>query len=534
MKRSRTSRLGALATAVAVVALSAGCGSDDPAEKTTPGAKERDYSEGILGAADAGDPVDGGTLSFGAYAEPSSLDPAVTITAGSTGGTEMAAIYDLLMRYDAGAKKYVPQLAESLKPNDDFSEWTLRLRDGVTFSDGTELDSAAVKWSQERYVAKPGPEAAVWTATVKDIATPDPLTVVYRLTSPWSTFPSVLSTGPGLIVAKSSDAGASFKPVGAGAFVLDKWAPQEELVLEARDDYWDGRPHLDKIRSVFLSDQQTNLDSLESGSIDMVFLRDPDKVDAMLDAGTGGYLNVPSASNVALINATEGAAGADPRVRQAMAYAVNPDLIRERAFDGHGLAGSTIFLDYSQWHGEAEGLPYDPEQAKKLVEEAKADGFDGKVHYVDGSDPASRATSLAVKASLEAVGLSVEIDLKRSIADQITAIAVNRDYDLAAWGLGYREGDPYSRMFSTLSTEGTSTYGMATSAEMDDLLTQLRGSSEHDDQVAITDDIQGLFNEQVPFLNWGPIAELTAWNDDVHGVLGAMNTMVLLDDAWVD
>jgi peptide/nickel transport system substrate-binding protein len=73
------------------------------------------YEVGIIGAEPGGEPVDGGTLTFGAYSEPRSLDPAVTIVAGSTGGLEMAAIYDVLMRWDSETNTVEPQLAESLE-----------------------------------------------------------------------------------------------------------------------------------------------------------------------------------------------------------------------------------------------------------------------------------------------------------------------------------------------------------------------------------------------------------------------------------
>jgi peptide/nickel transport system substrate-binding protein len=532
MDRRRTRGLRSAIAVVATAALVAGCGSNGGSDDE-PGAKERDYQEGVLGDDSGGDPVSGGTLSFGAFSEPASLDPAVTIAAGSTGGVEMAALYDTLMRYDTGEQDFVPQLAESLEHNDDYSEWTLTLRDGVTFSDGTPLDSAAVKWSQERYVAAPGPEAALWASNVRAIETPDASTVVYRLNGPWVLFPSIISTGPGMIVAKSSDAGGEFKPVGAGPFTFGNWAPQEELVLEANEGYWDGRPHLDEVRSVFLSDQQTAVDSLESGSLSMALMRDPDKVDDLLDAEMGGYMNMVAASNVAVINASEGRPGSDVRVRQAMAMAINPDLIRERAVDGHGLADSTVFLDYSRWHGETDGLAFDPDEATKLLEEAKADGYDGKITYTDQSDPVSRAIALVVKASLETVGFEVELNLQRTVADTITSVAVNRDYDVAGWGLSFREGDPFSKMFSTIDSESPSTYGMATSPEMDTLLDEFKAAAEESDQVAIMDQIQQQLNEQVPYLNWGPVAEYNAWTDDVHGVVGAMNSIVLLHEAWI-
>lgn len=536
MNRRSIRRLRSAAAVVATAALVAGCGSSNggDADKQEPGAKERTYAEGIIGADDSGEPVEGGTLSFGAFSEPGALDPAVTIAAGSTGGTEMAAIYDTLMRYESSEEDFVPQLAEALEPNADHSEWTLTLREGVTFSDGTPLDSAAVKWSQERYVERSGPETGLWASNVASIDTPDPRTVVYKLNGPWVLFPSILSTGPGMIVAKSSDAGGKFKPVGAGPFTFGTWRPQEELVLEANEDYWDGRPHLDQVRSVFLSDQQAAIDSMKSGSLQVAFVRDPDKVDALLEEDVPGFMNMVAASNVAVINASEGRPGADVRVRKAMAMAINPDLMRERAFDGHGLAGSTIFPDYSRWHGETEGLPYDPEEAKKLLEEAKADGYDGKLVFNDQSDPVSRAISLVVKANLEQVGFEVELDLHRTVADTITAVAVNRDYDVAAWGLSFREGDPFSKMFSTTHGDSPATMGMATTPEMDALLDEFKAASEQSEQAEIMDRIQQQANEQVSYLNWGPVAEYAAWSSDVHGIVGGMNSIVLLDEAWVD
>ncbi|MFC7495801.1 MULTISPECIES: ABC transporter substrate-binding protein [unclassified Nocardioides] len=535
MNRRNVRGLKSAIAVMAVVALVAGCGgsdSDDP-EAQQPGAKERTYEEGMIGEDSGGDPVDGGTLSFAAFSEPAALDPGVTIAAGSTGGVEMAAIFDTLMRYDTAEQDFVPRLAESLEPNEDFTEWTMTLRDGVKFSDGTDLDSAAVNWSQERYVKKPGPETALWAGNVAAIETPDPLTVVYKLNGPWPLFPSILSTGPGMIVAKASDAGGEYKPIGAGPFVFDSWKPQEELVLKANEDYWDGRPHLDEFRSVFLSDQQTAADSLESGSLQVAFMRDPDKVDALLDEGVGGYMNMVAASNLAVINANEGRPGEDVRVRKAMALAIDPNLIRERAVDGHGLAGSTIFPEYSRWHGETEGIPYDLEEAKALVEEAKADGFDGKITYTDQSDPVSRANGLVVKASLEQVGFEVELNLQRTVADTITSVAVNQDYDVAGWGLSFREGDPFSKMFSTTDSESPATLGMATSPEMDAALDEFKQASEEADQLAAMDKIQQISNEQVSYLNWGPVAEYSAFADDVHGVIGGMNSIILLDKAWI-
>jgi len=522
-------RVGA---ALAVAALAAGCAStDDEDAKPREGAA---LSEGMRGVSDGGEPVAGGTLTYGAYAEPASLDPAVTIAAVTTGGAEMINIYDTLVNFDADAQEFEPRLAEAIEPDKDHDTWTLTLREDVTFSDGTPLDAAAVKWSQERYASMPAPEAALWNGNVSDVVVKDERTVVYELNKPWPGFPSILSTGPGMVVAKSAVAkDGAFTPVGAGAFELERWAQGEELLLTAREDYWGGAPHLEKARFVYLNDQRAGVESLRSDGVDAVFVRDPDIVDEVLDEEWPGYVNMVAASNTAVINASEGRPGADVRLREAMALAIDPELIAERAYGGSGLASSTLFGDYSAWHGESAGLEPDQERARELVEEVKADGWDGKIEYIDAADPASRATMQAVKASLEAVGFEVATRPMRTIAEQISTIVVERDFDVAAWGLNYREADPFSKMFATMHSDGTQVYEMYTSAEMDALLEELQAAATPEERVAAMDGIQEQVNTDVPYLNWAPFAEYTAWDEDVHGVVGAAASMIHLADAWV-
>lgn len=532
MKRRGTSALKTIVALVASTALIAGCTSDSDDDKDSK-VDSTTLEEGMMGEDSGGDPVSGGTLSLGAFSEPRSLDPAVTIAAGSTGGTEMSNIYDTLMRFDT-SDGFVPQLAESLESDDEYLTWTLKLRDDVKFSDGTVLDADAVKFSQDRYGSMPSPESALWGENVKSVEVSDDSTVVYTLTKPWPGFASILTTGPGMIVAKSSvGKGDAFKPVGAGPFTLAKWAQQEKMQLKANPDYWDGKPNLDTFEIVFLTDQQIGLDSMKSGEMDAAFVRDPDKVEALVEDDMAGYINMVAASNVGVINAEKGRPGADPRVRKAMQLATDPQLMMDRAFKDAGEGDSTLFPDYSRWNSDVEGLERNIDEAKKLVKEAKADGFDGKVEFIEASDPGSRAGALVFKAQLDSVGFDVKINLLPSVVDQITAIAVDRDYDVAAWGLSFREADPFSKMYSTMHSSGLQTYGMATSPEMDSLIDEFQATADEDDGVEIMGRIQEKVNEDVPFLNWGAFAEVTAWNDDVHGVVGGANSMILLHEAWI-
>lgn len=519
----------------AITLLAAGCssGSDSSGGSSDASGPESTYQVGMINQTSAGDPVDGGTLTMGAFSEPRSLDPANAIVAGSTGGIEMAALYDVLLRWDSARNTVEPQLAESMTANDDATAWTLKLRDGVTFSDGTPLDAAAVKSSIERYIAAGADEAVLLGSNVTAVDVVDPLTVQFTLASAWPTFDYMLTTGPGMVVAQSAGGGDTFTPIGAGAFTLAEYKPTESITLTAREDYWDGAPPLESIRVAFLNNPEATYDSFNGGELDAAFIREPDLVDEALAAEAAGYLNLVALGNVAVINAGEGRPGADPRVRQAIAMAIDPNLVIQRAYNGAGIASSEIFPDFSIWHTDETSLPYDPEAARKLLDEAKADGYDGQITHVDGMDPASRATALAIKGSLEAIGFQVEIDLQRTIADQVRKVAVDRDYDMSGWGMSWREAGPYGRMFATLDSEGNATVGMPTSPEMDALIAEFQGAATEDEQREIMGRIQEEWNTLVPAVVFAPAPEFLMWSADVHGVTGSTNSIVLLDDAWV-
>eukprot|EP01133_Synstelium_polycarpum_P020420 gene20420-24502_t len=269
---SRSSRRGHRKVAAVALAVSAGLFVSSCADSGNGGGSgdAPDSGSGLsIGPVNEqsgeGDPVKGGTLTFSGYSAVTNLDPAKTQIAGSVAGSELGAIYDTLLRYDPASKEFVPKLAESMEPSSDFKTWTLELRDGVKFSDGTPVDSAAVSASLNRYVTNKGPQSSLYASKVASVDTPDASTVVFNLVDPWTGIESLLSTGPGMIVAPSAQQGDQFTPIGAGAFTLEKFAPNEELILDAREDYFDGAPNVDKLRLISIVGSQSTTESLKSG-----------------------------------------------------------------------------------------------------------------------------------------------------------------------------------------------------------------------------------------------------------------------------
>lgn len=480
---------------------------------------------------DGGTPKDGGVLQVATYAEARSLDPTVTIANGSSGGTEMAAVYDLLVRQDPETGDWVPHLAESIEANEDNSVWTLTLRDGVTFSDGSPLDAEAVKWSLDRYVEKRGGQVSVWTKNVAGVEVVDETTVEFTLAQPWSGFPYLLATGPGMIVGEASDAGKNFTPVGAGPYVFEKYAPGEELLLTARPDYWGGAPHLEQLRFYYLPVEQARLDVLRNGEADVAYLREPPTAMDALDDGFGGFMEIGSMSRGLLLNHREDSATGDVRVRQALVHAIDFDVLNERTNEGQGIATSDLFPEVSGWDLEAKGLEHDPEKAKELVEAAKADGFDGKISF-KGVAKVSEVTGVTLKGMLEGVGFEVSLDYVPSITDLVEVIYVSNDFDMVIWGFGMPDAAVYPELYEKVYTGSSSNPGAASDEQLDALVDELGQAEGVEEQTAVLEKIQARWNETMPFAPLGATPEWNAWGDTVHGVVPSIDSIMLFGGAW--
>ncbi|WP_235734810.1 ABC transporter substrate-binding protein [Nocardioides alcanivorans] len=536
---NRTAKLKRFAVvAVAGALLLTGCANTDDEKKDNDSSdnaalsKEEIYVQGVVGKqADAGDPKDGGTLAVVEYAEARSLDPTKTIPNGAVGGNALAAIYDTLLRYDVAENKYVPLLAESLETTDD-TVFTLKLREGVKFTDGTPLNAEAVIGSIGYFMENRGFNVLVLGTNIKDMSAVDDLTVEFTLNKPWATFPMMLTSGAGMILAPAAIKGGpdNFKPIGAGPFKFESYKPSEELTVVRNDDYFGEKAHLDKIRFTWIQADQAKYDSFKTGEVDVVSVRAPKVLEEARQAGNAGIMYTVGAGGTININNREDRPGNNLKIRQAIKAAIDNELYLDRTQDGAGLPTNSVFSQAWPYSTPIEDADHDPAAAKQLVEEAKAEGADTNLTYIGQSDPVSQSAAVTIQAMLEEAGLTIELDLLRDVAEQTARTYGTHDFDLAMGALSIAE-DPYtSFMSNAYSTSPSNALGYA-NKDMDKLLDELQ-AKQPIEAMDILAEIDALWQETVPNVVISEGGFFSPWQKNVHGIIPTSQNIMLYHDAW--
>lgn len=477
-------------------------------------------------------------VTWATFGETASLDP--TRSSGAfLGGTEMAALYDVLIRLDPATGEWVPQLAESLTPDETATSWTLVLRDGIAFDSGAALDAEAVVASFERFADPDIRNPASATVSVVDAVTVvDSRTVRFDLVRPWWDFPSLLADEPGMIVdtAVIDALGERYgsQPVGGGVgpYRFETWTPGRELVLRARDDYWAGPVCVESLRFVFVPGPGATAAAFAEGTLEVAYLRGPDSgVDIAREAAVGEWTELQGSASVLLVN--HGARGstpatADQRLRRAIALAVDPEDVVAAA-DDPALVATDVALhpDQQLWSqaladaGPRAGLEDPAAEAADLVAEVLAEAADADagavpIRLVCPND--RRAEAETVADALDAVGFEVDLQIAASVIGVVDAV-VAADYDLACWDLSLADPALGTQLRADLSSaSGANRSGIGTGA-LDDLLDTLDATGDLDERRGVVAEIGAIVADRAP---WVPLAarrDALVWADPVSGIV---------------
>jgi ABC-type transport system substrate-binding protein len=351
----------AIGVVLAVVVFASGC-TDEPAGT---GTAEESPPE-VTG------PRNGGRLVVALADDTTNWNPAAAPWTPSEFEVGRA-IYDRIAVY-SDTHELLPELAQSIEANSDFTEWTITLREDIVFHDGSPLDAATLKANLE--AQQVSPVSGPLLAPVKSIFTTGPRTVRISMRSPWSTFPHMLTSQAGFIASPgmlTSPEGAA-RPVGTGPFRFTAAAPGQSLDAVKNSSYWrDGFPRLDDLSFRVIADGDARTKALVEGRVDMMLADDPATILDLREVMATGRINLlldrnAEAPKLTFVFNTGRPPFLDPVARYAVVTATDRAAMTAAGYDGVLVPAKGPISDQSVWFIDQAYPPRDVEEARKAVE----------------------------------------------------------------------------------------------------------------------------------------------------------------------
>lgn len=420
-------------------------------------------------APEAAAPSEGGTIIVGLQAEPVSLDSHQV----SDYNTHRAAygLYDHLLHFKDESTEVEPGLVESWEISDDGLVYTLHLRKGVKFHDGTDFNAEAVKFNIERQIDPNHPYhdtgeflyAEFTWGMVEKVEVADEYTAKITLKEPFAPFLNHLAMHPAAMVSPAAvekyGRDFSINPVGTGPFKFVSWTPGVEIVLEKNPDYWRGAPKIDRVIYRPIIEDQPRLTELEAGGVSFIVNVPPDELARLKGDDRFTVVEQPGMHTWWVAFNHTKAPFNDKRVRQAMNYAVNKKAIVDNILKGTGvLAFNPLPPVVWGYTDDVQRYDYDPEKAKELLAEAGyPDGFSCSFWIPESGSGMQQPVPMgtAIQADLKAVGIDCKIETFEwgTYLDKVIVPPEDAEFDLFEMSWIGDNGDPDNHSYILLSGE---------------------------------------------------------------------------------
>ncbi len=316
----------------------------------------------------------------------------------------------------------VPDLAESFEASPDQRAFTFRLRQGVKFHNGQKLSALDVKYTFDTMMANKSSAKRVELAREVEAGKPllagveignDPMSVIFRCNAPCPGLPNIIL--PVGIIPEGTSEQQAKKPVGTGPFKFDSYTEEQEVVLNAYKEYFGAAPGIQHLRIKIIPDNSTRESELRKGSVDLAINADFDPVTVeSLQKAEGLKVELIDGTNISHLGVNlQDPILKDRRIREALAFAIDRESIIRDVYRNQAKIAHSV-LPTSQWAYEPNvtTYSYDPERAKKLMDEAGKPEKDGqriKLTLKTSTLSISRKIGESIQAQLGRVGVKLEV-----------------------------------------------------------------------------------------------------------------------------
>jgi peptide/nickel transport system substrate-binding protein len=331
-----------------------------------------------------------------------------------TGFVMQRAAIEFLGRFDS--KGFLqPWLADSWTEDPANLTFTVKLKQGIKFHDGTDFNAEAVKWNWQRFITgKSG-----YTTKIDTIEVKDTYTVVAHLKAWDNACPYNLCYWAGGEASPTAwqqhdDKWGALNPVGTGPFKFVSWVAESKITFAKFDGYWQkGKPNLDGIQFVIIPDDTTRSAAFQAGEVDEIFNAPAAQANTL--AKMNKYVVQPCktgiGTNILMLSFDAGNANSqftDLKVRQAVAYALDKKAIVDATLFGYGFAANQMGApDNWGYNPDITGFPYNVAKAKSLLAEAGKSNLNTKLTTMQGTE----ATFTAIQGMLADAGITATLNV---------------------------------------------------------------------------------------------------------------------------
>ncbi len=484
------------------------------------------------------EPQHGGTLRVGAFAEGDGLNPAAN--AFSTPVYLMAnPVFDPLAYYDTEGN-WVPVLAESWTKIGDGSSWQMKVREGVRFHDGTELDADDVVATFQAQISDPLLSIAFQPGFDPDepIRKVDDYTVEFVGVRPSAHLPNGFTTQIGMVLPSewlaraAADPTLNQMPVGTGPFMVESRIQDEVTVLVRNPDYWAAElidVYLDRIEVYPIPDSAVAAQRLIAGELDLMVSSETGAILTLRDAAEQGVVTIENqrADEAMMIINAQSPVFSDIRARKALTFATDRDLYVELLREGTAPPADTMFHPDLIWRNpDIQQETNMPEEAGPLVAAYCADFpencSDGRINMRFGVPGPSVESDRTVDLMNATWGEFFNLDTSVKLFDELIIDVALGNYDVAladAFGSVDPDNDV---IFLECGAIGFISLNFARycDLERDELIYEQRAIDDLDRRVEIWHRIQEIIRDSYSFIFLAHSNWTIGVRDNVHNICG--------------